>query len=167
MLASFSKPQKSRCLQIPLQAKTFHSHTHRAYYYLGLKMNPSVFSWQEMGIGNSSYSSLTVHIIQPSRWPHVGSEQVLPAKLSRCQCLLLVSGQFGGFPKGQGSLCPQQNLFLQDAVSDKGWGPDGWLRLRASIDRYVVLGLQAELGLRVRRHPLDSAECCPRNRGSA
>lgn len=75
--------------------------------------------------------------------------------------VFLVSGQFGGFPKGQGSLCPQQNLFLQDALSDKGWGPDGWLGLRASIDRHTVLGLQAELGLRARCHPWTRLSVAP------
>lgn len=59
-LSFLSKPQIKITCNSTLQAKTFHSHTHRGIILLGLKMNPSVFSWQEMGTGNSSYSSLTV-----------------------------------------------------------------------------------------------------------
>ena len=57
--------------------------------------------------------------------------------------LLQRSAQAHRVPPGMQQRC---ELIMAEELSR---GPDGWLRLRILIDRCVVLGLQAELGLHV------------------
>lgn len=76
--------------------------------------------------------------------------------------VFLVSGQFGASQRAREVSAPNRifSCRMLSVIRDR-WGPDGWLRLRASIDRYMVLGLQAELGLRVRCHPWTRLSVAP------
>lgn len=71
--------------------------------------------------------------------------------------ILLVSGQCGGFPRGQGNFCPKMGFSVTHDKTAVSGGSGRWHYSSPAL----VPGLQAELGLRAQTRPLDSALSTP------